>query len=335
MAQLLQDKRWSWIARGAVLGVIVAIVAVIVIDRLRQRTSPNAFKHAREAQTTASSFPAMTFAQAPDLERAVADLLAAETARRERDSQSPFARVQSDSWKGAVRVCVDFLRACSTGRADAFEEWARAQHKQLPPRLPDWGPYTNTYFADRYESVVGRSMSPGMTPSEFFRDYFEAYWSRAAGELRPHALVSDPQAIEVQSASFTHWGDYIGAGSRADGLGDFFWIGGITIGGVMLWWPERVLHQAPPFLTGQATPRRPSLLEVQKALFEPGIQAHGSIDAVRIRLVYRSAIGINVPVQFFLTCCADDGAWELVGLNLNNIGADVGIGAGDLQPPVY
>jgi hypothetical protein len=331
----VKHLRRSWIARAVALGVIAGVVAFVIIDRPRRRTSPNAFRYARESQQVASTFPIVPLEDGPALEQAVTDLI---TAEHNRHTQTAFSLDSSrliTSWDGAVMVCVEYLRACSTGRANAYSTWATGQGKVLPQRLPDWGPYTRTFLGDRFKSVVGRTMPGNITPADYFAQYFESYWMRSGSELRPAFLASSIQAIEVKPAVFAHFGDVIGSDPRKDGLGSSFWIGGVTIGGMMFWWPERVLREQPAFLHGDGSVPRASILDVQRTLLEPLIRAHGSIDAVRVMLVYRSASDINVPTHFFLIRRPVDNQWELIGLHFSNVGADVGVGTRLLEPPIY
>lgn len=327
-------RNLSWLTRGAILGVVAAIVAVVVVDFLRPRVSSNALTYARAAQELAAPLPVVPLHDSNALEGAVSALVDAEVSRLNTSSALAADMRSAGDLHDAVQVCVRFLQVCASGRAGDFEQWAATQRKLLPPAMPAWGPYTHDWYVDRFTEVVGRRPAEPLEPQAYFLEYFNAYWSGTGAELRPEALVSDPSVIEIKTASFTHWGDFIGASSRTDGLGATFWTGGVTIGGLMLWWPERVIAEAPPFLIGAETPKRASILDIQKALFDPFIKAHGSIDAARVMLLYRSTRGINVPAHFFLIR-RPDGGWEMTGLHLCNIGSEVGVGSRRLEPPVY
>ncbi len=326
-------SRRHWV-RSALLGIVIAVIAIAVIGVIgkgRTRTAAIAYQFAEDAQTQAAPFVVASLSSPDELETALDTLIKAESVHHRSDDDEATPQ----NWPDAVRVCAAYLRACSTADPKEYEAWAKLQGKSLAPAMPEWGAYTEAFYAGRYKEVVGRTMPTPIAPQQYFDDYFPAYWSRAGKEMRPASVAIDALAFEVQTQTFKHWGDHITAEPHDGGLGDAFWNGGIGISSMMFWWPERVIATNPDFLTGAASPSRATILDIQRALFDPYISQYGSLDAVRVMMVYRSAKGINVPVLFILIRRPDDGIWELIGMGISNVGADVGVGSILIQPPIH
>ncbi len=311
--------------RVAIIVAAAVVVGVLVWPFLRARligprTAASAYRYAAHAQVVAGGFSYARLTDAPEFDRAVESLIAAETSRRAQPADP-------NEWPAAVRLVLDFLRVCSAGDASAYERWAyETQGKVLPPEFPTWGLYRPEVYASRYEIVVGTAMPATIRPDEYFRKYFEAFWRRGKGEMRPDAVATDPQAVEVKTTRFTHWGDSVGPSTRRDGLGPLFWFGGIGGGAIPFLWQERALsprggpNDPPGVFSGGPAYNK------MRLLFADFIERYGAINAARVHLVYRGATGVHIPVNFLLIQRPDDGRWEMIEFIINNVGADVGVG---------
>jgi hypothetical protein len=284
-------------------------------------------QRAAAAQITASAFPFADLGDSAEFERAAETLIAAEAARRAEPTDP-------NDWPAALRLSLDFLRVCASADAARYEAWAlNTQQLVIVPEFPAWGPYTRDVYAERYQQVIGHVMPRDIRPDEYFKQYFEAYWKRGGGELRPVAIAIDPQAIDVKSQVFIHWGDSFGPNTRKDGLGPLFWVGGITTGSMMLHWPSRVFDgsEAGNF---QKVVTGGTFHDVLRLFRESMIREHQAINAVRIFFVYRGESGIFVPVNFVMIQRPADGVWEIHHFGISNVGADAGIGTEDLAQPI-
>lgn len=292
-----------------------------------QRISSVVPKRAAAAQITASAFPYVNLKNSAEFDRAAETLIAAEAARRPEPADP-------NDWPAAVRLALDFLRVCASGDADLYATWAReSQGMAIPPYFQTYDPYTRDAYAERYQRVIGHAMPHDIRPDEYFKQYFEAYWKRGASDLRPSAVAIDPQAVEVKTQVFTHWGDSFGPTMRKDGLGPMFWIGGITTSGMTFFWPGRVLDGTEPG-NAQEVLTSGTSHDALRLLREPLLLRHGSINAARIMLVYRGETGICVPVQIFAIQRPADGVWEIDGFGISNVGAEAGVGSEDLTAPI-
>lgn len=311
--------------RVAIIVAAAVVVGVLVWPFLRPRllgprTAASAYRYAAQAQVVAGGFAYARLADAPEFDRAAESLIAAETSRQAQPADP-------NDWPAAVRLALDFLRVCSTGDASAYERWAHeTQGKVLPPKFPTWGQYRPEVYAERYEAIVGTAMPAEIRPDEYFRQYFETFWRRGNGEMRPDAVATDPQAVEVKTARFTHWGDSIGFSMRRDGLGPLFWYGGIGGGAIPFLWQERALSpHAGPNNPPDIYSGGPSY-DSMRLLFADFIERYGAINAVRVYLVYRGTTGVYIPANFLLIQRPNDGRWEMIDFIINNIGDEVGVG---------
>ncbi len=175
-------------------------------------------------------------------------------------------------------------------------------------------------------------MPAAIRPDEYFSRYFEAFWRRGNGEMRPIAVAIDPQAIEVKTARFTHWGDAVGPTTRRDGLGPMFWFGGIGGAAIPFLWPERALTPTggPSDLSGVLSGG--TAHDRMRLLFSDLIERSGTISAARIHVIYRGATGVFIPVNFLVIQRPDDGQWEIIEFVISNVGADVNVGTNQGVP---
>lgn len=311
----------------ALVGVIAA--AILVSPLLTgKRTAASAYRYARAAQEQARAFETAPLGDPSSFESTVQRLVQAESQRR-------GDRPESAAWAGAVRLAMEFLRVCATGDPEVYAEWARSYGKELVGVFPIWGAENTAMYADQYRAVVGRVMPPDATPADYFRDYFTAYWRRGGGELRPASVAVDAEAVEVKTRVFTHPDDYIPGGTRSDGPGPLFWVGGITSAGMMLWWPARAIGPDGQARLNHAGPGAPTVYDVQRALYGSYIDRYGAVEAARVNLVYRSQTGVSVPVETICILRPDDRRWEMIGVRVSNVGQDVGVGSLPLRRPVY
>ncbi|MBL8747123.1 MAG: hypothetical protein JNK58_12310 [Phycisphaerae bacterium] len=285
-----------------------------------RRTAASAYRQAANAQVVAGKFAYSPLADAAEFDRAADRLIAAEASRRS-ETSDPV------DWPGAVRLSLAFLKVCAAGDASAYERWAyETQGKVMPPEFPTWGPYSRDTYATRFQIIVGDAMPGAIRPDEYFRRYFEAFWTRGGSEMRPSAVAIDPQAIEVKTVRFSHWGDAVGPATRRDGLGPMFWFGGIGGAAIPFLWPERVLLRSGEAIEQSRIFSGGTTHDRVRLLFGNLIERSGQLHAARIHLVYRGETGICIPVNFLLIQRPDDGQWEMIDFVINNIGADVGVG---------
>lgn len=319
---------WPWrrIAWLALVAFVAGAIVVVVLSGFRQRTAASAYVHAKTAQETASAFETERLLDPDRLESAATRLIEAESAHH---------KGEDPAWQGAVRAVLDLLRAWASGDPAVYAHWRAAQGFELPPVFVDVGMQKHDFRALIYRDAVGRDMPEGITPREFFDDYFRAYFGRAGEELRPESLAVHPLSIEVGTYRITHYGDFDTSLERSGGLGPLFWRGGIVIGGLMLWWPDRVIESADAPEPSGGRWALDSILEVQRVLFAPLIERYGPLAAAKVMVVYRGATGVNVPLTAFLIRRPTDGAWEVTGLSIGNVGSDVGVGSNELLPPPY
>lgn len=334
MQERRSHRRW-WRIAGAI--VVCALVYVLVKPLFSERISGSAFRYARAAQETATAFDILPLPEADARDAAFRRLVAAE-ARFRGEEASPAlinATAQDPSWAGALRACIEYLAVCGRGSADEYASWARSQGKSLPAALPIWAGLSERDYAERYRRVTGRSMPAEMRAEGYFRDYFEAYWKRGHGELRPDSIAVDARAVEVAEQRFTHWGDFVTAHERTEGLGAFFWTGGIAASGMLFWWPEHLVDSSGALRLGAADGAPVLVHDVQRLWWGRFIETYGGVDAARVLLVYKSAAGIFVPTTFYLVYEPENRLWQITGMGLGNVGSDVRIGSQPLAPPVY
>lgn len=313
------------VAAAAALAALAFVILSFVVrtQLLGPQTAASALRHAAAAQSAAGAFEYRSIGSPLDSGRLADSLIALESARR-------GAADDPAEWAGAVRCAVEFLNACAAGDPLAYEQWAYSTHQRIVPEsLPLWGSYSRDVYEVRYALVTGHAMPADITPAQYFREYFAAFWSRGGSELKPAQLAIDQRSIEVKTAVFTHWGDSIGPALRADGLGPFFWFGGAGAGAIPFLVPEHQArdHSLAIFTGGTAHDR-------SRLLYEDLLRRHGPLTVARVSLVYRSHAGLFVPAHFLIARHPDE-KWAINEFIIANVGADVGVGSQLAVSPIF
>lgn len=281
---------WALLTVATLLLPLLIRLAWILIEGPLHVTAASAYRDAKAAQRQAQDLRSSPQAYVLPIEHRT------EAAARLADllPETELENGSRQDARAAIETLLDWHAARASGDPDAYASWAKANGLRIMESFPNTPPYQPDALEGVWRWMFREPLPENIAPREFFDLYHNAYAERSDGALAPRGVLAHPDTVEIHFARFTHPADHLGlVPYRASGLGDAFWIGGVSASGLRLWMPET------------------SLADV--------IERDGHALACRIMTVYEGRTGMLVPTSAVLFYDPRADRWTLHDYSVQNI----------------